>query len=384
MARRMLIMLLVVGLLLAGIFGFEAFKADMTKKFMAKASNPPQTVSTMRARKETWALTVEAVGSLRAHSGTDISPEVAGTVSSIHFKSGENVSKGHLLVTLDAQEDLAKLKSLKAAENIARITYRRDRREYEAKAISRQIVDTDLANLKQAKANVAQQQAVVNYKFIRAPFSGHLGIRQVDIGQYLNPGTAIVTLQSLNPIYADFHLPQQDLSTLHVGQNVTAHCDVYPEETFKGKIVAINPTVNTNTRNVEIRAELRNRDRHLLTGMYATVDVVTGKPAKFITLPQTAITYNPYGDTVYVVQPQKSNAENSGAGGGRSAAHLVAEQQFVKLGVTRGDQVQILSGVKVGDEVVTAGQIKLHNGSPVIINNKIQPSDEAHPTPQEQ
>lgn len=375
MKLRMLIMLIVVGLLFGGIFGFEAFKNVMIKKFIAGMSNPTQTVSTTKAKEQSWQHTLESVATLRAHRGADLSPQVAGIVDSLHFKSGETVKKGALLLTLSAQDDIAKLQALKAAEQIAEITYQRDVKQYAAKAISQQTLDADQATLKQAKANVAQQQAAVNYKYIRAPFAGRLGIRKVDVGQYLNAGTAIVTLQSLDPMYADFYLPQQALQQLRVGQKVTAQSDGVPGKTFDGDIVAINPVVDTATRNVQIRAELKNPDHTLLGGMYATVDIITGAPADYVTLPQTAISYNPYGDTVYRVD------QADGKGGKKGA--LVAHQQFVTLGDTRGDQVQVLKGVKVGDVIVTAGQLKLHNGAPVQINNSIKPSNDANPKPQE-
>lgn len=381
MKKRMVIMLIVVVVLFGAIFGFEAFKNVMIKQFIAKTSNPPQTVSTTKAVEKPWRQTLETVASLRAHRGADLSPQVAGIVDSIHFKSGQDVKKGQLLISLNAQADLAKLNALKAAEHIASITYDRDKRQYNAQAISKQVVDNDAAKLKQAQANVAQQQALLNYDHVSAPFSGRLGIRQVDIGQYLNPGATIVTLQSLDPIYADFYLPQQTLEKIKVGQKVEAKTDALPGETFAGDIVAISPKVDTGTLNVQIRAALKNPNRKLLTGMYATVDVITGAPHAYITLPQTAITYNPYGDTVYLVVP--ANGEKGEKGEQDKGSKLIARQQFVTVGDTRGDQIQILKGVKVGQTVVTAGQIKLHNGSPIEINNQIQPSDEAHPTPQE-
>lgn len=378
MKKRMVIMLIVVVVLFGGIFGFEAFKNVMIKNFIAKTSNPPQTVSTTKAVELPWRQTLESVATLRAHSGADLSPQVAGIVDSIHFKSGEDVKKGQLLISLNAQADLAKLDAMKAAEHIASVTYDRDKKQYNARAISEQVLDVDAANLKQAQANVAQQQALVNYDNVRAPFSGRLGIRQVDIGQYLNPGTTIVTLQSLDPIYADFYMPQKTLDEIKVGQKVEAKTDALPGETFNGDIVAISPKVDTGTLNVQIRALLKNPNHKLLTGMYATVDVITGAPHVYVTLPQTAITYNPYGDTVYLVAPADGEKDEQGKG-----SKLIAKQQFITVGDTRGDQIQILKGVKVGQTVITAGQIKLHNGSPIVINDQIQPSDDAHPTPQE-
>jgi membrane fusion protein, multidrug efflux system len=202
---------------------------------------------------------------------------------------------------------------------------------------------------------------------LRAPFAGHLGIRAVDLGQYLNAGTAVVTLQALDPIYADFFLPQQALDQIKVGQAISARVDTYPGQHFAGKILAINPLVDASSRNVQVRAALGNPDRRLLPGMYATIDIDVGAPQQHITLPQAAIAYNPYGSTVFLVEQQ-------------GAAHT-AHQVFVTTGATRGDQVAVLSGVKPGDTVVTAGQMKLRNGSPVAIDNSVQPTSDSNPMP---
>src|SRR5208282_691324 len=233
-------------------------------------------------------------------------------------------------------------------------------------AVSQQTVDTDLQTLKSDEAQVVQQQATVDYKLVRAPFSGRLGIRQADLGQYLAAGTAIVTLQSLDPIFVDFYLPQQALDQIKVGQTVTAKIDTYPDREFPGQIAAINPKVDASTRNVQIRASLRNAELKLLPGMFATVEVEVGAPQRYITLPQTAISYNPYGTTVYLVDDKGKDAKGQPL--------LVARQTFVKTGATRGDQVAVLSGVKEGETVVSAGQIKLHNGSLLVIDNSVKPA----------
>ena len=229
------------------------------------------------------------------------------------------------------------------------------------------------ANLKNAQAQVAQQQAIIDKKLLRAPFSGHLGIRAVDLGQYLGPGTVIVTLQALDPIFADFFVPQQAVAQVHLGQTVAVKIDAFKDQTFTGEISAINPKVDTGSRNVQIRATLKNHDHKLLPGMYATVDITTGSPQNYVTLPQTAITYNPYGDTVYVVELKGNDADGK--------PQLTARQTFVTVGPTRGDQVAVLKGVEDGDSVVTAGQIKLHNGSVVLIDNSVTPTADAAPVP---
>jgi len=373
---RMVIMLAVVGVILGAIFVFELVLApQFKKKFLASFANPPQTVSTTVAKTEPWQKQLHAVGSLRAARGADLSTQVAGTVSAVHFESGAEVAQGTLLVELAAEDDIAKLDSLKATAALARITYERDQRQLKAQAVSQQVVDTDAQNLKSDEAQVAQQQAIVNYKVIRAPFAGKLGIRQIDVGQYISPGTLIVTLQSLDPIYVDFTLPQQALSQIKVGQKVVVGVDTFPGETFPGAILAINSKVDTATRNVQVRATLDNPQHRLLPGMFASVSIDVGEPQSYVTLPQTAITYNPYGSTVYL-------AEDKGKGA-NGQEELMAQQVFVTTGDTRGDQVAILKGVKEGQTVVTAGQIKLRNGSPLHIDNTVQPTDNPNPHPTE-
>ena len=222
-------------MVLAAVFGFEAFKNVMIHKYLATLSNPPQTVSTMVAASSEWRSQVEAVGTVRAVNGANLSPQVAGTVSALHFQSGADVKKGDLLLELESADDVAHLAALKATAALAQITYDRDRNLVKSNAVSQQTVDTDEGNLKNAQALVAQQQALVNYKFIRAPFAGRLGIRQVDLGQYLAAGTTIVTLQQLDPIYVDFFLPQQSLAQIKIGQAATAKVDTFPNRSFDGK-----------------------------------------------------------------------------------------------------------------------------------------------------
>ena len=256
-----------------------------------------------------------------------------------------------------------------------RITSERNIKQFRAQAVSQAQLDTDAANLKSALAQVNEQQAVINKKVLRAPFAGHLGLRMVDLGQYLTAGTAVVTLQSLDPIYVDFYLPQQALDEIAVGQTVAARIDTYPGQRFAGEISAINPKVDSNTRNVQVRATLKNPDRKMMPGMYATVSIVVGTPQRYVTVPQTAITFSSYGNTIYLVD----NKAPAGA-----PPQLVARQTFVTTGPTRGDQIAILKGVNEGDTVVTAGQIKLRNGSGVVVNNTVKPSDDANPKPSEQ
>ena len=374
MIKRMVIMLVAVAVVFGGIFGFQAFKAAMIKKFISALSNPPQTISAAKAATSEWQPKIEAIGSLRAVKGADLSLELSGVVESISFNSGDDVAEGASLLKLRTADDVARLKSLEAMAELADITLDRDAEElYKMQAAARRPSDSDAANLKNAKAQVAQQQAIIDKKPCALPFAGHLGIRAVDLGQYLGPGTVIVTLQALDPIYVDFFVPQQSVDQVRLSQQVTVKVDAYKDQTFAGEISAINPKVDTTNRNVQIRATLKNPDHQLLPGMYATVDIATGTPTTYVTLPQTAITYNPYGDTVYVVEGKGNDADGK--------PQLTARQTFVTVGPTRGDQVAILKGVDEGDMIVTAGQIKLHNGSVVLIDNSVTPTADAAPVP---
>jgi membrane fusion protein (multidrug efflux system) len=373
MLKRMVIMLVSVALTFGAVFGFLAFKAGMVSRIMAAQSNPPQAVSTAAVALAPWQPRLEAVGSARAVNGANLSSQISGIVSAIHFESGADVKQGSPLVDLIAEEDIAHLEALKATTELARLTYQRDQRLVKTKAVSEQTIDTDKWTLKNDEAQVAQQQALVDYKSIKAPFSGRLGIRQVDLGQFLAAGTTVVTLQQLDPIYVDFFLPEQALAQIKVGQHVAAKIDAYPGHAFDGAISAINSLVDVATRNVQIRATFNNPDSRLLPGMFATVDIDVGSAQRLVTLPQTAIAYNSYGNIVFLVEEKGKDAAGK--------PRLVARQTFVTTGETRGDQVSILSGVKEGDTVVTAGQMKLRNDSPLVVNNAVQPLNDPNPQP---
>jgi membrane fusion protein, multidrug efflux system len=376
MIKRMLMMLVLVGVVLGGLFGFKAFVGGKIKEAMASMADLPQTVSAAKAASSDWQPRIDAVGSLRAVRGADLSLEVAGVVEEITFQSGDEVQAGQILLRLRNDDDVAKLQSLEATAQLAQITYDRDVKQLKAQAISQAIVDNDEANLRNAKAQVAQQKAMVDKKTLRAPFAGRLGLRQVDLGQFLSAGTVIATLQSLDPIFVDFLLPQQSVAQLSVGQTVRVKVDAFPGREFAGKITAINPKVETASRNIQVRATLPNRDQKLLPGMFATVELETGAPQRLVTLPQTAVSYNPYGSLVYIVDDKTKDA------GGKP--HPVARQVFVTTGATRGDQVAILKGVSEGDTVVTSGQVKLRNGVPLAIDNRIVPTNDAAPKPVDQ
>jgi len=368
--RRLIIVVAVVGGLLALLVGFNVFKGIMIRKFMAGNSQPPQTVTTTVAGSSDWQPEIGAVGSVRAVRGVDVTTEVTGLVRSLEFRSGEEVKRGQVLVRLNADADVATLHSLEAAADLAGTVYERDKLQFEAQAISQAQLDADLADLKNKRAQAAAQAALVEKKIIRAPFDGRLGITTVNPGQYLNTGDKVVTLQELDPVYVDFRLPQEDLAQVHPGLEVRLSLDAFPGETFSGRITAADPLVDTASRNFQAEATVPNPGRKLLPGMFVRVAVLSGTRQHYLTLPQTAITFNPYGSTVFLTVKD-------------AAGKLTAQQTFVTTGPTRGDQIAVLKGIKEGDEVVTSGQLKLKNGTPLEVSHELQPADDAHPSPQE-
>ncbi|MDR3454411.1 MAG: efflux RND transporter periplasmic adaptor subunit [Rhodoferax sp.] len=372
--KRMFIMLLCVVLLIAVL---ALGKFLQIRKLIASMPKPgAQVVTAMKAEMLEWQPQFNAVGTLNPVRGVDVTTEVAGLVRSLHFHSGQDVKAGELLVELNADSDIAQLQALQAAADLSASVLARDRQQFEVKAISQAQLDADQADLRVKRASVAQQAALVAKKTIRAPFSGRLGITTVNPGQYLNPGDKIVTLQTLDPIYIDFNLPQKQLSGLSLGQRLTLSSDAFPGQAFAGKITAINPKVDPTTRNLQLEATVANEKLQLLPGMFANVDVDAGSKKSYLTLPQTAITYNPYGSTVFVLKPGDKKDD-------KGNAQLEAQQVFVTTGPTRGDQVAVLTGLTAGQQIVTSGQLKLKNGSPVTVDNSVQPANSPNPTPQE-
>jgi membrane fusion protein (multidrug efflux system) len=371
MRVRLIIVLVAAGVLLALLVGFNSFKNYMMAKARAQNASPPQTVSTMIAEYSEWQPEVASVGNMRAFRGVDVTTEVAGLVRTLNFKSGEDARSGAVLVELNADSDIAQLHALQAAADLSETTYKRDKVQFEAQAISQATLDADAADLKNRRAQAEAQAALVAKKTLRAPFAGRLGITTLNPGQYLNPGDKVVTLQAIDPILVDFRVPQRELARIATGQAVDLTTDAFPGEVFPGKVTAIDPRVDTASRNFQVEASVVNTDRRLLPGMFARVAVLSGKKQRYLTLPQTAITYNPYGATVFVAVKSKD---------GKS---LVAQQVFVSVGATRGDQAAVITGIKEGDQVVTSGQLKLKNGTPLQVDNSVEPKDDPHPTPQE-
>lgn len=384
MTRRMLIMLGCVVLLIAVL---ALGKFLQIRQLIANSPKPgPQTVTAVKVENLEWQPQLTAVGSLVAVRGVDLASEIAGLVRDVRFQSGQDVADGAVLVQLNADSDIAQLRSLEAATELAVTVLARDQAQLAAQGISQAQVDADQADLKSKRALVAQQAALVAKKTIRAPFAGRIGITAVNPGQYLNPGDKIVTLQRIDPIYVDFFVPQKQIAGLTVGQSLTLSNDAYAGVAFPGKISAINPRIDAATRNIQIQATIGNAKRQLIPGMFANVSVDMGEKQRYLTLPQTAITYNPYGSTVFILQPDEGKDAQKDKGEGKDQTgkpQLVAHQVFVTTGPTRGDQVAILKGLSEGQLVVTSGQLKLKNGTPVVVDNKVRPADNPNPTPQE-
>ena len=373
--KRMFWMIGGVLLLIVVIVGIKVLLVVRMIHGMPKPA--PFTVSTTSAREQPWQPSLRAVGTLRAANGADLAMDAAGLVTAVNLKSGQDVKQGQLLLQLRDDDAVAQLQQLQAAAQLSRLTFERARKQLAAQAISQADYDGAAADLKAKQAAVAQQQVVVSKKQLRAPFAGRAGIITISPGDYVSAGTTVVTLQQLDPLLVDFYVPQSELGRLQVGQSVKLALDAYAGRQFDGKLSAVSPKVDAGTRNVQVEATVPNRDKALTPGMFAKLEVDVGHQQQQLTLPQAAIVYNPYGDTVYVVQPSKGKDEQG------HAQPPTVQQTFVTVGETRGDQVAILKGIAAGTQVVTSGQIKLKNGAPIAIDNSVQPADNAHPTPQE-
>jgi membrane fusion protein, multidrug efflux system len=374
MAKRMIITLGAV-VFLIGALAFVKFQQIQAAVAQAASFQPPPTaVTTIVAKKENWSSSLKSIGSVVAVQGVTVSADLPGIVSRISFDSGRQVQVGQILVQLDTRQEQAQLEAVQAQRNLARINYDRMKSLVDAGAIPRADYDKALAEKAETEARVGEIRATIERKTIRAPFSGALGIRQVNLGQYLSGGTAIVPLQSLNPIYVDFGVPQQAATQVRVGQTVRITATELKGAEFTGRVTAIDSVVDEATRNVRVQATLSNPKARLRPGMFVEAELSFGASQDVITLPTSAVSYAPYGDSVYVVADLKDD---------KGHAYRGVRQQFVKIDRSRGDQVAILSGIKPGEEVVTSGTFKLRNGAAVTINNKVQPSNNPAPRPED-
>jgi membrane fusion protein (multidrug efflux system) len=368
----MLIMIGIVLLIFGAIawFWYHQFQAKMA--FFAKMAPPPTAVTTLVVKGKAWQPVLSAVGSLKAINGVLVSTDLAGIVSEIAFESGKPVKKGDLLVKLDTKQEEAQLQSAQARLDLANVSLARKKDLLAKKAASQADYDAAAAEARQAEAAVNESLALIARKTITAPFDGIVGIRQANIGQYLNAGTSIVPLESCDPIYVEFSIPQQNLGQIALKKKIRLTATGVSEKEFGGEITAINSLVDDSNRNIQIEATVSNAEGLLRAGMFVNVDVLLPKTSGVLTIPASSINYAPYGDSVYLVKMGASKD-------GKPEKHAV--QQFVKLGPSRGDQISVIQGLKEGDEVVTSGVFKLRPNAPVQINNEVQPGNEENPTP---
>lgn len=359
---------LVVFIVLAGV------KTLQIRALLGAAKSfvqPPETIATGVAQPENWQDTLSAVGSINAQQGVTVSPEIAGTISEIDFESGATVKQGDLLIKLDTSSEEAQLRAAQAETELARLTAERTQKLHADHTVSQSELDQAEATLKQDQANADAIQATIDKKTIRAPFAGKLGIRLVNLGEQLDVGKGIVSLQALDTVFGDFSLPQQDLALLKTGLPVRVTSDSYAGKTFEGELAAINPDLDTTTRSVRLRARFDNAGQLLRPGMFVRVEVELPNQQPVLVVPSSAILSAPFGDSVFLIESQATNG----------VTNLVAQQKFIRTGRARGDFVSVESGLQAGDRVATAGLFKLRNGVNVSVNNDETPKPSLSPNP---
>jgi membrane fusion protein (multidrug efflux system) len=373
MAKRMFVMLTVTMVIVAGL-GFAKFQQIQTAMAQGAAfQQPPEAVTTVVAAEEAWPATLNVIGTMAAVQGVTVSADLPGTVERILFESGQAVRAGEVLAVLDTRQEQAQLAGIEAQHELAKLTFDRMQGLLNERVISRAEFDRATADYQQSDARAGEIRAVIQRKTIRAPFSGILGLRQVNLGQYLAGGDPLVTLQSLNPIYVNFGVPQQAAAQVPVGRAVRISAGEGTTASWNGRVTALDSLVDEATRNIQVQATLSNPDGVLRPGMFVQAEVTLGPSRPVLALPASAISYAPYGDSVFIVGDMKDEAGKTYRG---------VRQQFVKLGPARGDQIAVLSGIKPGDEVVTSGVFKLRNGAAVQINNSVRPANSLAPSPE--
>jgi membrane fusion protein, multidrug efflux system len=373
MAKRLIIMLGVMAALL-GALGFVKFRQIESAVHAAAYQPPPEAVTSIVTRQEQWPANMNVIGTVEAVHGVTVSADLPGTVAQINFESGQAVREGEVLVELDTRQERAQLASLEAQRDLARLNYDRMQKLVNAGVISRMDFDQATAQQKATEANVAEIRATIERKTIRAPFSGILGIRKVNLGQYLPAGSPVVSNQSLNPIYVNIGVPQQSAGQVHIGRSLRVTTEDVAGKVFTGNVTAIDSEVDETTRNIQVQATLSNPEGKLRPGMFVQVELPLGASRPVIALPATAINYAPYGDSVFVITDLKDP---------KGQTYRGVRQQFVKVEGSRGDQVAVISGLNPGDEVVTSGVFKLRNGAAVQVNNKVQPGNSPAPKPED-
>ena len=373
MAKRMLVMLTLT-LLLVGALGFVKFKQIQTAIAQGAAYQPPpEAVTTTIAAQEQWPSTLNAIGTMAAVRGVTVSADLPGIVDQVLFESGDAVREGQTLAILDTRQEQAQMAAAEAQRVLARLNFNRMQELLDQRVISKAEYDSATAQSRETEARVGEIRAAIERKTIRAPFSGMLGIRQVNKGQYLAGGDPLVALQSLNPIYVNFGVPQQAIGQIRVGRGVRITTESLDSLAFEGRVTAIDSVVDAATRNIQVQATLANPDGKLRPGMFVQTEMVLGASQPVIALPASAISYAPYGDSVFIVSDMKDD---------KGRTYRGVRQQVVKLGSARGDQIAVLSGINRGDEIVTSGLFKLRNGAAVQVNNKVKPGNNAAPKPE--
>jgi membrane fusion protein, multidrug efflux system len=371
--KRMILMLILTGLVFGAVFGMKWFGTKMMNEFVNNMPTPPATISSAKAEPMQWAREIDAIGTLTAVNGADVTTEIGGIVTALHFESGARVERGAPLLSLDADTERAELAQLRAQAELAELTRQRREKLLALEAISKSDYDAAAAEAAAARAAVAAQAARLAQKEIRAPFAGQLGIRRVAVGQFLSPGTAIVNLQALDPIEVDFALPEQQTAAVREGLPVRVAVDAWPQERFIGEILAVEPRVDAATRNFSLRARLPNPEGKLRPGQFGRVVVALPGVREVLAVPRTAINYSSYGTSVFLVVPVENPVEGQPA--------LEVSQRFVRIGEALGDYVAVLDGLEAGDEIATSGLLKLRNRQPVILNNEQAPKTELNPRP---
>jgi membrane fusion protein (multidrug efflux system) len=357
---RIFLVLLFLGGVFGGIFAWKQHTAAQMAAAQA-GGPPPAVIAATEVTQETWQPYLQAVGSLSAVAGIEVTAEVGGKIRAIHFTSGDTVEAGELLLELDDEADQAALQGLLAERSLARLKFNRAAKLVREKSVSKSDYDEARATLDNTEAQVAAQQALIDKKRIRAPFDGRLGIRRVDLGEYLGPGAPIVPLESLDPIYTDFTLPERELARISVGQDIEIQVQAYPDRRFAGEIVALDPGIQVGSRSFRLRAQLGNADETLRPGMFADVRVNLPQDEPVLTIPDTAISYAPYGDSVFVIGDQDGQ--------------LTVSRRQIETGRTRNGRVAVSSGLELGERVVSAGHNKLRNGQAVVIDDQPAPGE---------
>lgn len=374
MKKRMILMLAAVVLILA-VVGFVKYRQIQDAIAQGQSYQPPpEAVTTVVAQQARWPELLSSIGTAVAVQGVTVSADMPGVVESISFDSGQPVREGQVLVTLDTRQEKAQLVAAEAQLTLATLNHQRADEMFQQGVTPKSEHDRSDAELKQAEARVGEIRALIERKTIRAPFSGMLGIRQVNLGQYLSSGDPIVSLQSLDPIYINFSVPQQQVANLRVGMDAEIALEGVSDTKFHGRVTAVNSIVDEATRNVQVQATLANPEHRIRPGMFVEVQTILGEGSNAVVIPASAVSFAPYGDSIFIVED---------VAGPNGETYKGVRQQFVKLGPTLGDQVAIESGLNPGEEVVTSGVFKLRNGAAVVVNNEIQPSNSPTPTPED-